>query len=376
MSNIIDYIKWRGDLDFSLSKFNEIDSAIMARFSYLPFDTIIKENEKVTIKELNKRFQFQQKQKKNLRILWPDDVYLFPEIGKSIRFGNLIATDYINIYDPEKEKQFSAITVLLPNDVMYISLRGTDSTVVGWKEDFNMSFKCHIESQKSAKEYVEIMAKKNPNKKIIIGGHSKGGNLAIYCAMFASEEIKNRIIKIYNFDGPGFSEDIVKTNEYNSIINKAHSYIPNSSIIGRLMSHKEDYTILISNAKGIMQHDIYTWEVIGIKFVKAEKLSNQSDFIDKTLTDWLGEIEPKKREEIIDAVFDIIYKTDEETFKGIKENLFQSTKIMLKSYQDLDTETKKLALHAASVLIKVAKNNVSELEKGTVLFRNNKNKKI
>ena len=223
MANVFDYLKWRGDLNLEKSSFNEIDNLILSRFSYFPFDNIIKEDEVVTIKELSERFE-------------KTDI-------------NMLATKYINKIETEQEKQFSAITVLMPDDTIYVSFRGTDNTIVGWKEDFNMSFKSHIASQISANEYLENIAEEFPKKKIRVGGHSKGGNIAIYASAFAKQEAKDRIINVYNNDGPGFCEDVIKTVEYQEIMPKTHTYIPQSSIIGRLMNHKEEYTIVESTKK-------------------------------------------------------------------------------------------------------------------------------
>jgi hypothetical protein len=196
MANVCDYVKWRGDLNIEQSEFNEIDNLILSRFSYFPFDKIIKENEVVTIKELSERFKKQDIRK--LPILWKDDVDLFPLMGESERFGKLLATKYINKIDQEQEKQFAAITVLMPDNTIFVSYRGTDNTIVGWKEDLNMSFKSHIASQISAKKYLEIIAQEYPDKKIRIGGHSKGGNVAVYAATFVNKEIKDRIINRIN----------------------------------------------------------------------------------------------------------------------------------------------------------------------------------
>ena len=218
MANIIDYVKWRGDLELKVSEFNEIDSLILNRFSYFPLDSIMKENEIVSIKELSERFEKEDKNK--MEILWKDDADLFPIMGKSKRFGEMISLEYINKIEPETEKQFSAITVILPDNTIYLSYRGTDNTLIGWKEDFNMIFKSHIASQISAKEYLENIAKKYPNKKIRIGGHSKGRNLAVYASIFADSEVKKRIINVYNNDGPGFNEDIINTEEYKKSIEK------------------------------------------------------------------------------------------------------------------------------------------------------------
>lgn len=353
MANICDYIKWRGDLTLNEDNFNEIDALILARFSYLPFDNIIKENEVVTIEELSKRFEKEDVNK--LSILWPDDLKLFPLMGESKRFKNLEVTGYINKLNPEEEKQFSAITVLLPDNIIYISFRGTDNTIVGWKEDFNMSFKSHIASQKSAKQYLENIAKRYHNKKIIIGGHSKGGNIAIYAATFADKKIKNKIINIYNFDGPGFCEDVIETNEYKEIIKKVHTYIPQSSVIGRLMNHKENYTVVKSTQKGIMQHDLYSWQLLGKEYIISKEFTNESEFIDKTIKRWLEKVEPSKREQVIDVIYEIIKATDAKTMKELKANWFLNAKKIITTYKNIDNNTKELIWQTLDELFKSAK---------------------
>ena len=358
MANVCDYVKWRGDITLEQSKFNEIDNLILSRFSYFPFDEIIKENEVVTIKELSERFKKQDISK--LPILWKDDIDLFPLMGKSERFGTLLATKYINKIDPEQEKQFSAITVLMPDDTIFVSYRGTDNTIVGWKEDLNMSFKSHIASQISAKKYLEIIAKEYPDKRIRIGGHSKGGNIAVYAATFAPKEIKDRIINVYNNDGPGFCDDVIETPEYQDMIKKVHTYIPQSSVIGRLMNHREKYTVVESVQKGIMQHDLYSWQVIGTEFVTLEEVTNGSEFVDKTIKNWLENVEPEKREQVIDVVFDILNTTDAQTMKEIKSNWFSNARTMMTSYKNIDNETKDMIWKAVGELLKSAKNNIFE----------------
>ena len=358
MANVCDYVRWRGDLTLEQSEFNEIDNLILARFSYFPFDKIIRENEIATIKELSRRFSNQDVTK--LPILWKDDVELFPLMGNSKRFGGMLATQYINKIDAEQEKQFSAITVLMPDDTIYVSFRGTDNTIVGWKEDFNMSFKSHIASQISAKQYLEEIAKEYPSSKIIIGGHSKGGNIAVYAATFASKDVKDRIINVYNNDGPGFCEDVIETPEYQEILPRVHTYIPQSSIIGRLMNHKEKYTIVESVQKGIMQHDLYSWQVLGKEFVTLKKLTNESEFIDKTIKDWLENVEPEKREQVIDAVFEILNTTEAQTMKELKANWFANAKTILGTYKNIDSDTKEMVWQTVNELLKVAKNNIFE----------------
>lgn len=358
MSNILDYVKWRGDLSLKESEFNEIDSLILNRFSYFPLDTLIKENEIVTIKQLSKRFEKEDKNK--MRILWKEDEELFQIMGKSKRFEEMKALEYINKIDSETEKQFSAVTILLPDNTIYISFRGTDNTLIGWKEDFNMSFKSHTASQISAKEYVEKIARKYLNKKIRIGGHSKGGNLAVYASVFVTSKVKKRIIKVYNNDGPGFNEDIVKTEEYKKTIGKVITYIPQDSIFGMLLNHEETYTVVQSIEKGLMEHDVYSWQVIGKKFVVLNEITDESKFIDKTITDWLEKLDLKTREQVIDIVFEIVNSTEVETVNDLKNSVMKNARIILSSYKQIDSENKKMIFATINALLRIIKENIKE----------------
>lgn len=358
MANVIDYVRWRGDLSLRASKFNEIDSLILNRFSYFPLDSIIKENEIVSIQELSERFERADKDK--MQILWKDDMELFPIIGKSKRFGKMIALEYINKIEPETEKQFSAITVILPDNTIYVSFRGTDNTLVGWKEDFNMSFKSHIASQISAKEYLENIAKKYPDKKIRLGGHSKGGNLAVYASIFADSEIKKRIIKVYNNDGPGFNEDITNTVEYKESIKKVITYIPQDSIFGMLLNHKERYIIVQSIEKGVMEHDVYSWQVTGTNFVVLKEVTNGSKFINKTIKNWLKDLDMQTRQQVIDIVFEILNSTDAKTIEDLKLSLMKNARIILSSYRQIKPEDKKMITATITAFFGIIRKNVKE----------------
>ena len=357
MANVCDYVKWRGDLELKNDEFNEIDGLILSRLSYFPFEQLTDENEEITIEEFTKRFE--QADQTTLKILWEDDKYLIPLLGKSARFRQMLVTDMVNKFNKEEERQFFAVTVVMPDNTIFVTYRGTDDTLVGWKEDFNMSFKSHIVSQKDSAQYINEIAKKY-KQKIRIGGHSKGGNLAVYAATFANKSVKNRIINVYNNDGPGFMEEITDTKEYKEVINKVHTYIPQSSVIGRLLNHEEKYTIVQSIQKGLMQHDLYSWQLEGKKLASLAEVTNGSQFIDKTIKEWLKEIEPKQREIVIDAIFEIINTTDANSFKEIKEKLFTDIRLMLKKYQSLDDESKKMIMEFFQTLIKIAKNTAKE----------------
>ena len=232
-----------------------------------------------------------------------------------------------------------------------------------------MSFKAHIASQLDAAKYINDVSKKY-KQKIRIGGHSKGGNLAVYAAAFANKTAKNKIINVYNNDGPGFIDEITETEEYKQAINKVHTYIPQSSVVGRLLNHEEKYTIVQSVQKGIMQHDLYSWQLEGKKLVSLAEVTNGSQFIDKTIKQWLKEIDPKQREIVVDAIFEIINTTNANSFKDIREKLFTDVRIMLKKYQSLDDESKKMIMEFFQTLMKTAKNNA--IEEIPALNRTNK----
>ena len=170
MSNINNYLEWRGDIplnnDFPL---NEIDSMILARFSYLLFDRI-KMNKEETIKSISEKM----KKFKNEEFLYNGDKQLITNLGLSRRFRNMLVTDYIENNEEETEKQFRAITIHTGDNEIYISYIGTDSSIYGWKEDFNMAFMENVPCQFEGREYLKKIANKYPTKRLRIGGHSKG----------------------------------------------------------------------------------------------------------------------------------------------------------------------------------------------------------
>ena len=357
MANIFDYMKWR-DISLKNVKFNEIDNLILSRLSYFPFDGVITKDEEITLKEAYERTKILGT---TGRTLQAEDIDLYPVLAKSIRFGKCKVTNFINKIEPEAEKQFSAVTVILPDDTIYVSFRGTDNTIIGWKEDFNMSFSDIVPSQLDSVEYLDGVAKKYKNK-LRVGGHSKGGNLAVYAGAFCMPETKKQIIEIYNNDGPGFLDKVIESPEYKEILHKVHTYIPQTSIIGRLLEHKEKTTIVKSTQTGIMQHDLYTWQLIGDKFIRS-KITNSSDFIDNTITNWLKEVSPKQREEFIDTWFNILNATNVETVNELSSRWFRNVATMIKTYTNLNPETRKMMSKTLRLLFKTGKDNIIGIPK-------------
>lgn len=370
MANINDYLLWRGDIPIGRKfEFNEIDSMIFARFSYLLFDKI-----SMASKEKISSISEKMKDIDNEQFLYNGDKELITNLGKSERFKDLIVTDYVKINNKKIEKQFGAITIHISNWEMYISFIGTDMTLYGWKEDFNMAFMENVPCQISGKEYLEKMARKYPNKKMRIGGHSKGGNVAIYSAITSSEKIQKRIIKVYNYDGPGFNQTIIDRYENDKIMQKIETYIPQDSIIGRLLNHKEKTTVVLSTEKGILQHDIYSWEVLKDDLIKLEKNTKISEDIDRTVTDWLKTTTPEQRKIFIDSVFELLYSTDANTFGEISQNFSIYVPKILRKYGEMSSEDKKVMTKMLMLMMASYMNIIKE--KGSTKFSNIKDKYV
>lgn len=353
MANIIDYLDWRGDITLNECGLNEIDNMILSRFSYLPFSKVkLSDNE--TVGSIMEKFKDLSQDDFNIY----GDFPLSQKLLKYVRFRNLEVSDYYSIVDNEVEKQFAAICIHLPNNEIYVSYCGTDNTIVGWKEDFNLSFMTHIPAQIEGVKYLKNIASKYPSKKIHIGGHSKGGNVAVYSAVFAGEDIQNRIIDVTNHDGPGFDESVIELNEYKRILDRIFTYIPQSSIIGRLLEHKEKYKIVQSVEKGIMQHDIYSWQVMGSKIIQCSDLTNGSDFINQTLRNWLKNTSRDQRKQVIDVIYSLVIATDATTCKEFSKSRFKNLNEVLKQYKTLGDNDKKMISEVVFALVNSAKDSL------------------
>ena len=352
MSNIIYYIKWRGDLSFKVDPMNEIDSLIMARISYLPYEKVEK-FDIIEFKELVERFLKLTPEKFHE----PEDIDLIQEMVKSERFKDLKFSDIRAKFSKKEEVQFFGVTVWLPNGELFVSYRGTDATLVGWKEDFNMSFMSNLPSQKEGVDYLEYIAKKYPLKKIRLGGHSKGGNVAVYSGVFANSIIQNKIIEIISADGPGFDKNIIETKEYQSILNRVHTYIPQSSIIGRLLEHEEEYRIVESIQKGIMQHDIYSWQVEGSKIKSIKEVTNSSEMINDVVRNWLKSTSPEQRKEFVDIIFQILNTTN---LHSVREFSVRDIATIMGAYNDIENDEKKEIKEMIKLLFKTYFSSLKE----------------
>lgn len=358
MGNLFDYLEWRGDLTFAQSEFNKVDNLVLSVLSYVELTGIAPEegcNEKITIKEAaDYYFEFHDLKEDAPGLLLSNDfIKLFYIMARSKRFGSLQISHYVNHVDEAEEKQFSALTVYLGDRTAFIAFRGTDDTIVGWKEDFNMSFQTPVPSQTEAVSYLKMIMKQT-RCKLRLGGHSKGGNLAVFATAFSGIRAQRRVIEIYNNDGPGFTRKIIETDEYKNIMEKIHTYVPQSSVIGMLLEHEESYQVVHSNQKGIFQHDPFSWEITGTEFVYEKNLTHESRVVDQTLKEWILSMDDAQKSEFVDALFGIF---EDEEYTTLSELSIKSLGAMIKSYNNMAEETRHMLQKTIKLLIEQAKKN-------------------
>ncbi len=310
MDTIEEYLKWRGDLLFIQEGMNEVDSLLFCAFTYFDLDQIITYQEKVTIKELYKRYVNVKKKDKK------EEKHLFASLSQSKRFQDVFVTLYFNEVSKEKEMQIAGMTFLLPNDTIFVAFKGTEG-LVGWKEDFQLSYQKTIPSQIKAKEYLDEILK-HTTKKVYVGGHSKGGNLALYASLYCSSFEK--IERVYNFDGPGFLEEIVNSSRYQTRKEKMVTYIPKAGIIGNLLSKDMETILIKSKQLGILEHDLYSWGVIKNKLIREKVLDEEAKKLSNTLDKMITTCPKEIKEKLITFLFDVIENINKSSLKNLLAN--------------------------------------------------------
>lgn len=306
-TTVADYLCWRGDLTFAQDAFNEVDNLILCIITYLNFrrfDALRSRDpdHAIPLGEIVKRMTPEDEQQG----LSPNDyIPLMQMAADSRRFHGVRIFGYETVRDETREMQLDALSFLVPDGTLFCAFMGTDRSLVGWKENLNLSFMDAVPAQIGAVEYVEDMAWHCPERPLRIGGHSKGGNLAAYAAMHIPETLQSRMLGAYNNDGPGFRRDVTDTAEYRRVADRLHTYIPADSIVGVLLEHTEDYTVVASSSRAIMQHEPLTWGVLGRRFIRRDDRSELGKLSDDVLREWIASLSQQEREEFSAALFDM-----------------------------------------------------------------------
>lgn len=305
MAKLFDYLSWRGDLTFTQDPPNAVDMLIFAALAYVPLGgrALTEPWTPITLRsaagETFSMPRLEQMARSKM------DLELLQAASQTTRFGLNRLCRYRSQLVPEQDTQFAAETFLLDDGSLVVAYRGTDNTLVGWKEDFNMSFQETVPAQRLAAQYLIDVAAEH-GVPIRVCGHSKGGNLAVFAAASAPPVIQKRILRVYNHDGPGVSDYLMGWEGYHAMVPRIETLIPQSSVIGMLMEHEEPYTVIRSKSLGIMQHDPYSWEVRGPNFEMVEEVTENSRFLDATIKAWCAGMSNEDRGKLVDALFAIL----------------------------------------------------------------------
>ena len=341
MGNIMDYISWRGDLTFAQSPFNEVDNLILACFSYVNLDRIpaVTRQKGIELKKLVKEF----KKLHTIKELEADKSFirLAPfmmfEMAESVRFGNCVIRNYVNEIVTEAEQQFSAVEIVLDDGTSYISFRGTDDTIIGWKEDFNLSTGV-VPAQERAVEYMQRISDKASGM-LRAGGHSKGGNLAIYGSVMC-KSVHDKILEIYSNDGPGFSKEFQESPETAEMMPKIIRIIPEYSIIGTLLEHEKQPIIVASTSRGLLQHDGFSWEVQGPGLVRRDSLNKTALRFIEILHKWIDGMDTEQKRLLIEDLFATLQASGCENLSEVQSGGIKSLAAMVKRLDKFAPESR------------------------------------
>ncbi|MDO4621002.1 MAG: DUF2974 domain-containing protein, partial [Lachnospiraceae bacterium] len=345
MGNILEYLDWRGDLSFEADPFNEVDNLILTALAYTEFDGIVpgpEEDSAIGIQEANDRFWsvHTREEVEKATTFYKDAPFLLEKMAASERFKNLQMKNYVNRIDVGQDEQMSAITFIPDDGTVYVAYRGTDDTLIGWKEDFNFSYYTKgTVGQRDAVRYLNEIQKAD-DRKLRVGGHSKGGNFAIYASAFCEESVRNRILQVYSNDGPGFSEAFTQSPEILRISDRVVKYTPEFSMVGTLLFNTVTPRVVRSSETGVMQHDAFSWQVIGNHFLLADGTSRASDIFDQTMRTWISGESQENRKLFIDTFFGLFDAAGVTTLSEVNANKLQVAAEMMKALRAMPEDAR------------------------------------
>lgn len=317
MGNLLDYLAWRGDLSLDRVPFGPVDGLVLSVLSYVHFDGPAQGEEPVPLGKAAEEYLALPAARRG-RCRCESDLALLRALVRARRFARLGLCRCADRFVPKEETQFAALTVLLDDGSAFLAFRGTDGTLVGWKEDFNLSFMDVVPAQLEAAGYIQDFAAFFPGQ-LRLGGHSKGGNLAAAGGALSAVKVRDRIASVWSFDGPGLNPYLLARPGYQELRTRLRSFVPRSSVVGLLLAHEEPHTVVDSDQQGLFQHDPYSWQVLGPDFVRLEEVDAGSRLIDRTLKNWLAGLTGAQRETVADTLYELLSSGDAKTVKEALE---------------------------------------------------------
>lgn len=348
MPGINDYLDWRGDIPATAHNINEVDNLIFCLLSYVDFEGVLPADpsaEGVTLREAAKEYFFTHNDDDPhpLGLIVPAEIVtLFRRLADTPRYQNLYLTGYVNEVCPEREMQFSAMTVRLPDGGYFVAFRGTDDTIIGWKEDFKLSYMDEVPAQRKAATYLDSLPLEEDDI-LYVGGHSKGGNLAVWGAIHACERVRSSIKQVYSNDGPGFTEEMIRSEAYRDMADRLTFLLPQSSLVGLLLVNDSTYQIVKSRTLGIFQHNGLSWEVMGSAFIRVEKLSGRGVHADTVIRERIDSMSKEEKQLFVEMFFELLESTGASTLTELAEGSIKNVFSMLKTFQSFDKDRKDMA---------------------------------
>jgi pimeloyl-ACP methyl ester carboxylesterase len=340
MANLFDYLAWRGDLSFAADGLNEVDALVMSVLAYIDFADIVPDAIGAGAVSLAKAAdEYAQRrpgvQAETITAFARRIPEFLTQAAATRRYGEVQLSGYVSQTDTEQTKQFAVVVMSFGRDEHFLAFRGTDASIVGWKEDFQMSF-MEIPAQHQACEYLGAAAAALQGR-LWLGGHSKGGNLAIYAAAHAPQDVQDRIAGVYSNDGPGFQPDVIESSGYQGIKQRRHVLIPRSSVVGLLLEHAVPHRVVASREIGLLQHNAFAWDVLGTEFVQAKGLNKHSLNLQSTLHAWLDRLSVEQRAEFVDTLFDVVEATGARTIGDLNKEKLTAALAAIKAFRTMDS---------------------------------------
>ena len=357
----MDYLREYGDYSLEEKPFSDVDSLVISQLAYLKFDGIVPGPEEkrppVSLQEIAAHADYDH--------LYADERYrrdntaLFMGALNGRRFGNLHLWNYVNLIEPERESQFSAVVCGFSGGLTYVVFRGTDENMVGWKEDLNLAFSEPVPGQLRSVPYLE-QAARTIEGGFFVGGHSKGGNLAVYAAMYCEPAVRERIERIYDHDGPGFRPEVRQQGAWQEIEGRIHKTVPRSSMVGMLLYADIAYRVVESKTIGLAQHNPYTWLVKNGDFRMADEIRPGRRFVDQTLNEWILSLDQEQMHIFVDTLYGVVQASETDNLIDFTAHWVQNVQKIGRAISEVDEETAKVVMQIMRALFETVSRHAKE----------------
>lgn len=356
MASLSDYLTWRGDITFDQVPLTTVDALLLSQLSYLDLRKIIGEMERkqeCTLSQAAEQYwklHTEEELENYVSFALRTAGVLLREMAATKRFGDLLLRNYVRRIDVDVQEQFAALEIVLGKKESFVSFSGTDDHLVGWKEDFNMCFLSPIPSQTDALAYLQEVLQ-GSTRKVYVGGHSKGGNLSVYASVKCKRTLRKHILRVYNFDGPGFEKPFMESERYQEMKELIETWVPESSIVGMILEPDEAYQVVKSTQSGFMQHDATSWEVLGSEFISVPEVKKSSKRMAVGLKEWMSGLRKDELEFFFDKMYEVLESTEAKTLADLNKDRWKSITTIVRSYSNMEKKAKDMMLAFVKAIV-------------------------